>query len=106
MRMRTAVVLLVVGWGNAALAGEPSKEECKRIISAEKKPMDACVEKKCRKLGDIDMKTFHACFDRCATEQSPKFAVCYQQLLESVPADVVRRAGDLLLRGGGVRCRS
>lgn len=36
MRMRTAVVLLMVGWGRSALAGEPSKEECKRIISAEK----------------------------------------------------------------------
>lgn len=82
--MRTAVVVLMVGWGGAAHAGEPSKEECKRIISTEKKPMDACVEKKCRKLGEIDMKRFQACFDRCATEQSPKFAVCYRRLLESV----------------------
>lgn len=84
MRIRTAVVLLLVGWGFTALADEPSKEECKRIISAEKKPMDACVEKKCRKLAAVDMDKFQACFDRCATQQSPKFAACYQRLLADV----------------------
>lgn len=39
MRIRTAVVLLLTGWGYSALAGEPSNEQSKRIINAEKRPL-------------------------------------------------------------------
>jgi hypothetical protein len=86
MRTGAVVMMLLAGWGSVAIAGELSKEECKRVISAEKKPMDACVEKKCRKLATTDMKRFQTCFDQCATEQSPQFAICYQRLLSEAQA--------------------